>query len=261
MSEYFEPSVFEPITEPFTLRCELPYETTDELPCEVAANTHPVLWKPDEPQYCKAIADYYGVSRKSVQLWFQKVAIACPWFRETELKLLDGRYTPLCVELMGDYRLSGLLLESWKLRIQERFSEEAKQYFVGRFLAPGTSTAASSPLPDSAQEASLTSYSPTPAEIETFELPLLQTYKFSDKRSFAAKASERVEQSMDVYGKNESALDDALLDQLDSEGEMLGVLMFQRKYGKAQETFSRLQNEFAKKSGLVSDPPPPSSAA
>jgi len=90
---------------------------------EGSANSHPPLWEPTEPQYCKAIADHYDVSRKSVQEWFQKVKEACPWFDLSDLKLEDDRYTPLCIGLMGRYRTSGLPFKVWKTQIWEENTE------------------------------------------------------------------------------------------------------------------------------------------
>ncbi len=87
---------------------------------EGGTKTEIPLWQPTEPQFTKAIATYYGVSRKSVQQWFQKVKDACPWFIEADLKLPDERYTPLCVELMGRYRTAGLSFEAWKAQVWEQ---------------------------------------------------------------------------------------------------------------------------------------------
>jgi hypothetical protein len=67
------------------------------------------IWKSAEPQYCRAICAHYGVKNRTVQRWFDKIVEACPWFSQAELRLSDDRYTPLCIELMGDYRASGLI--------------------------------------------------------------------------------------------------------------------------------------------------------
>jgi hypothetical protein len=131
MSKYIEESAVEPITESFTHSQGTPQLEVQEVPSEVApplpdnsyegdANSQPVLWQPTEPQFTKAIATYYGVSRKSVQEWFQKIKAVCPWFTEADLKLPDGRYSLLCIGLMGDYRTSGLPLEVWKAKVWEQ---------------------------------------------------------------------------------------------------------------------------------------------
>lgn len=99
------------------------YEVAVTLPpitSEDATNSHSPIWQPTEPQFAKAIAQHYGVSRKSVQQWFQKVKEACPWFEETDLKLPDQRYTPLCIELMGSYRTSGLVFSAWKSQLWQK---------------------------------------------------------------------------------------------------------------------------------------------
>jgi hypothetical protein len=131
MDEYLDASAEQPIVESFTHSQEPVLQPVQEPRSEVMApssatsregntNSHPPLWQPDEPQFTKAIADYYGVSRKSVQEWFQKVKEACPWFAESDLKLPDGRYSPIAVDLMGNYRMSGLPFKAWKAQIWEQ---------------------------------------------------------------------------------------------------------------------------------------------
>ncbi|MBE9182529.1 hypothetical protein IQ268_28675 [Oculatella sp. LEGE 06141] len=92
-------------------------------PREGGTNLHPPIWEPAEPQFTKAIAEYYGVSRKSVQEWFQKIKEACPWFPESDLKLADDRYTPMAIHLMGRYRTSGLPFKAWKAQVWEENAE------------------------------------------------------------------------------------------------------------------------------------------
>ncbi len=81
------------------------------------------IWQSAEPQYCRAICTHYGVKSRTVQKWFTKIVEACPWFAESELRLSDDRYTPLCIELMGDYRSSGLIARKWGLQMAERFAD------------------------------------------------------------------------------------------------------------------------------------------
>ncbi|HEY9630825.1 MAG TPA: hypothetical protein V6C84_26310 [Coleofasciculaceae cyanobacterium] len=83
------------------------------------------IWQPAEPQYCRAICAHYGVKPRTVQKWFTKIVEACPWFTESELRLSDDRYTPLCIELMGDYRASGLIVRKWGMKMAERFADRA----------------------------------------------------------------------------------------------------------------------------------------
>jgi hypothetical protein len=93
------------------------------------------IWQPAKPQYCRAICAHYGVKPRTVQKWFTKIVEACPWFAESELRLSDDRYTPLCIELMGDYRASGLIARKWGMKIAERFAD----------LAAATSSASEAP--------------------------------------------------------------------------------------------------------------------
>ena len=108
-------TALKPISEPLS-------EVLSEVaatPREGGTHLHPPIWEPIEPQFTKAIAGYYSVSRKTVQEWFQKIKEACPWFPESDLKLPDDRYTPMAIYLMGRYRTSGLPFKVWKAQIWE----------------------------------------------------------------------------------------------------------------------------------------------
>ena len=123
MTELLDSSAVEPMIDPIAFSQEPLSEIAITSPAasyEGSTNARPPLWRPTEAQFTKAIAQYYGVSRKSVQQWFQKVKDACPWFTEADLKLPDERYTPLCVELMGEYRTSGLPFDAWKTHMWEQ---------------------------------------------------------------------------------------------------------------------------------------------
>jgi hypothetical protein len=85
------------------------------------------IWKSAEPQYCKAICAHYGVKSRTVQKWLDKILEACPWFELAELRLPDDRYTPLCIELMGDYRASRLIARKWGAKIAERFADRISE--------------------------------------------------------------------------------------------------------------------------------------
>jgi hypothetical protein len=134
MSETPTESIFESFTElPATPDRTAPQHVPEALsevlsevattPREGGTNSHPPIWEPTEPQFTKAIASYYSVSRKTVQEWFQKIKEACPWFPESDLKLTDDRYTPMSIHLMGRYRTSGLPFKAWKAQIWEENAE------------------------------------------------------------------------------------------------------------------------------------------
>ncbi|MBD1842608.1 hypothetical protein H6F89_04115 [Cyanobacteria bacterium FACHB-63] len=151
MTESFDVAIFEPLVDPIALAEEPPLLPSSDPSCEFAptayegsTNVQPPIWQPTDPQFTKAIAEYYGVSRKTVQEWFQKVKEACPWFSHGDLKLPDDRYTPLAVSLMGSYRTSGLSFKTWKARIWKENSDLAV-----RFQTPG-------PFPPSAQAGTAT---------------------------------------------------------------------------------------------------------
>ena len=156
-------SAIEPIIESFTLPSEVRSEPLQPPAYKGATNSQPELWQPTEPQFTKAIADHYSVSRKSVQQWFQKIRSACPWLVEADLKLPDDRYTPLCVALMGNYRLSGLPLDAWKTAMWERHPEQ-----VAAFLETQRQSSAvlSALLPESAPLAEPKSAPATPVTVD-----------------------------------------------------------------------------------------------
>jgi hypothetical protein len=86
------------------------------------------VWIPENPQYCKAIAEYYGVTTRSIQSWYNKIVAAFPFLEG--LRLSDDRYSVECVSLMGEYKVSGLKFEVWadaklkELEHQPRYIKE-----------------------------------------------------------------------------------------------------------------------------------------
>ncbi|MEP1080205.1 hypothetical protein NDI52_33120 [Leptolyngbya sp. PL-A3] len=110
---------FEDGCEQESLGCEQPESALTDVDDLLAIE----IWKPTEPQYCRAICAHYGVKSRTVQKWFTRILEVCPWFSEAELRLPDDRYTPLCIELMGDYRASGLIARKWGERMAERFAD------------------------------------------------------------------------------------------------------------------------------------------
>ena len=79
MTKYVDSSAIEPTTDPIALSHEPLSEVAETSPATShggSTNTQSSLWRPTEAQFTKAIAHYYGVSRKSVQQWFQTQQIA-----------------------------------------------------------------------------------------------------------------------------------------------------------------------------------------
>lgn len=138
-----------------------PCATNDE--CE-HIETAPLIeiWKPAEPQFCKAIYSYYGVKPRTVQKWAKRILEVCPWFDESEFRLPDDRYTPLCIELMGSYYTSGLDAPRWAKAIEHRFTDRI-----------AAQSATPSPQQDSPQgNGSKTSAVEGPSHRESFISPL-----------------------------------------------------------------------------------------
>jgi hypothetical protein len=149
MTEYLDSSAVELPPDQITPLSEPTLPPSSNPTCEGAApsattsyeggtKTELPLWQPTDPQFTKAVAAYYGVSRKSVQQWFQKVKDACPWFTEDDLKLPDERYTPLCVELMGRYRTAGLPFEAWKTQVWAQNPELVAAYQASQNQPPAS---------------------------------------------------------------------------------------------------------------------------
>jgi hypothetical protein len=72
MLETQSASTFEPTSEPSATQRKTALRPVPEslgevaaTPCKGSTNSHPSIWEPSEPQFTKAIAEYYGVSRKS----------------------------------------------------------------------------------------------------------------------------------------------------------------------------------------------------
>lgn len=225
-------------------------------PCEGSTNSHPPLWAPTEPQFTKAIAAYYGVSRKSVQEWFQKVREACPWFADADLKLPDERYTSMAVSLMGNYRTSGLPFKAWKAQIWEQ-NAALVAAFQSSPLAPASENAANV---QSEPATGMVSYQPQPGEIERFTPPALKLRQFVSTEAFVSTAKQQTATALDITQSNTNALSAALVSQMQQEGQKLGLTLFQAKYGTAHSVMAEMEDVLAKKSGLVDATPPPTSA-
>ena len=80
-------------------------------------------WKPAEPQFCKAIAEHYQQSKRTIQKWFVDLRALTPWFAESTLRLSDDRYTPLAVELLGERYFAGSR-KKWEQFLADRYAEQ-----------------------------------------------------------------------------------------------------------------------------------------
>ncbi|WP_088894950.1 hypothetical protein [Leptolyngbya ohadii] len=236
---------------------------TPEAQGEVAATSpatsregstnQPPLWQPVEPQFTKAIAQYYGVSRKSVQQWFQKVKEACPWFSESDLKLPDERYSPLCVELMGQYRTSGLPFEAWKTQIWEQNPELVAAYQAAQKIH--------NPSTDPSLLSSIT-LSPSDVPLPVYPLqPLRLTVVDSTDR--LTEAINNLNTTLQQFVTNDQTLEDALKQNATQKGSRLGTELAIAEIGSMVQATESARVELAKKLGLLSiptDPPQPQSA-
>ena len=263
MTEYLDLSVVEPMTDSLTFSQELDLPPTQEPFSDVAAtspatsyegstNAHPPLWRPTEPQFTKAIAQYYGVSRKSVQQWFQKVKDACPWFTKADLKLPDERYTPLCIELMGGYRTSGLPFEAWKAQLWEQNPDLVAAYQASQAQNQAASEPASSAI--TVRE------SDQPLPVQGIQ-PLNLTVVDSTQR--LAEAISSLNSTLQQFVSNDQTLEDALKQNAAQKGSRLGTELAIAEIGSMMQATEAARVELAKKLGLLSiptDPPQQQSA-
>ncbi|MBM0744989.1 hypothetical protein JOY44_26070 (plasmid) [Phormidium sp. CLA17] len=257
MAEHLDLSAVEPMTEPIAFSLELDLPPTPEALSEVAetspvtshegsTNAHPRLWRPAEPQFTKAIAQYYGVSRKSVQQWFQKVKDACPWFTETDLKLPDERYTPLCIELMGGYRTSELPFEAWKAQLWEQNPDLVTAYHAS------TSQSQAADPPTTAAITLRESDVPLPVqEIQPLNLTVV------DSTQRLAEAITRLNSTLQQFVSNDQTLEDALKQNATQKGSRLGTELAIAEMGSMMQATDSARVELAKKLGLLSIPADP----
>lgn len=257
MTEYLDLSAVEPMTDSLTFSQELDLSPTQETSSDVAAispapscegstNAHPPLWRPTEPQFTKAIAQYYGVSRKSVQQWFQKVKDACPWFTEAELKLPDERYTPLCIELMGGYRTSGLPFEAWKAQLWEENPDLVAAYQASQ----SQNQAAHEPT----SSAITVRESDQPLPVQGIQ-PLNLTVVDSTQR--LAEAISSLNSTLQQFVSNDQTLEDALKQNAAQKGSRLGTELAIAEIGSMMQASEAARMELAKKLGLLSTPTDP----
>ncbi len=254
MTEYLDLSVVEPMTDLISISQELDLPPTQGALSEVAAsspttscegstNAHPPLWRPSDPQFTKAIAQYYGVSRKSVQQWFQKVKDACPWFAETDLKLPDERYTPLCIELMGGYRTSGLPFEAWKTQLWEQNPD-----LVAAFQASASQNQTADP-PVTAAITIRESDVPLPVQdIQPLNLTVV------DSTQQLAEAITSLNTTLQQFVSNDQTLEDALKQNATQKGSRLGTELAIAEIGSMMQATESARVELAKKLGLLSIP-------
>ncbi|MGG6298278.1 hypothetical protein ACQ4M4_28265 [Leptolyngbya sp. AN02str] len=254
MSEYLDVSTSQPMTDAFThsqgTGVQPPLDAPSELPAtshEGGTNVHPTLWCPTEPQFTKAIAQHYGVSRKSVQQWFQKVKDACPWFTERDLKLPDERYTSLCIELMGSYRTSGLPFDAWKAQLWEQNPDLVAAYQI-----------AQSQPPAAAVTSGAITLQPSKVPLPVHDIaPLNLTVLDSTERLTEAITS--LNSTLQQFVSNDQALQDALKQHAAQKGSRLGTELAIAEIGSMMQATDSARVELAKKLGLLNDSPCPQS--
>jgi predicted secreted acid phosphatase len=100
-------------------------------------------------------------------------------------------------------------------------------------------------------------YQAQDGELERFAPPARKLRRFVSTEAFVNTAKQHTETALDVTQSNAEALTAALVNQMQQEGQKLGVTLFQAKYGTAHAVMADLEETLAKKSGLVEATPPP----
>jgi len=230
-----------------TLACEI----SPEMPCQGSTDSS----EPSPEVRSKSsreLADEYGVSDKTIQIWFKAVTAAYNWLEPETLKTgksAKTRYTPLCQQLIAEYRaaVKELSEEEWIGSVHANNSDKmaSRTSFVSAQTAAG--------------QISMIPYQPPVGEMERFTPPDRKIFKYTSTEEFTTQAKKNTEIALDVTHSNSSSLADALVSQMQQEGQKLGLTLFQAKYGTAHSVLAELEQSLAKKSGLAEEVQPPTS--
>ena len=224
-------------------------EVTLEVPCEPVVE----VAQPSgelRPKSATELASDYGVSDKTIQTWYKSVCAAYCWLDPGVLKTGSSnktRYTPICQELIAQYRVAvkDLSEEAW---IASVHADNADKISAGTPSEP-TKTPNTHPV--------MVPYQPQAGEMERFTPPGRKIFKFTSTEEFTSQAKKNTEMALDVTQSNSTALTDALVNQMQQEGQKLGLTLFQAKYGTAHSVLAELEQALAKKSGLAEEAHPP----
>ena len=251
MAKETEATAFEPLFSAVQTIPQAPEITSSDLraQCEEASSAVP------EPKSAKALAALYGVSDRTLQDWFKTICTAYLWLPLTDLKSGNSnktRYTVLCQDLIAQYREAAkdLSADAWIKSIRAAHSEQ------GAFPEPEVTEAAFVEAPFE-HESDMVPYQPQDGELERFTPPARKLRRFVSTEAFVNTAKQHTETALDVTQSNSASLTTALVNQMEQEGQRLGLTLFQAKYGTAQSVMADLEETLAKKSGLVEDTPPP----
>jgi hypothetical protein len=229
------------------------------------------------PKSAIELGSEYGKSDRTIQTWIGTIESAYFWLEESALKTGSSnnlRYTPLCQELIAEYRSSGLSAKSWVASVHaanpDKFQPAQPLQTRPVGSPPGLPTVDPQSLidpPDAPIDAefidakdeqgnAIIPYKPSQAELDKFKPPQIQTFRYTQKTEFIETAKQQTEQGIDNSKANSVGLAEALINHMSQEGQVLGIDMFHAKYGSAQEMFSNLESALAKKQGLVQHPNP-----
>lgn len=204
------------------------------------------------PKSALELAEEYSVSDRAIQSWFKAVATAYYWIDAKQLKSGNGnktRYTPLCQNLIAQYRGSNLSEDAWIASVHEAHPHEIPADVP--VPQPSASLSAAS------GESAMVPYQAKSGELEQFTPPERKIFKFTSTDEFTETAKANTETALDVTQSNSTSLVDALINQARQDGQKLGVELFNAKYGTAHLVYSQLEQSLAKKSGLVEEPQEP----
>jgi hypothetical protein len=165
---------------------------------------------------------------------------------------MDERYTPLCIELMGSYRTSGLPFEAWKAQLWEQNPDLVAAYQASQSQDQAANEPASSVITIRESEQLL-----PVQEIQPLNLTVV------DSTQRLAEAISSLNSTLQQFVSNDQTLEDALKQNAAQKGSRLGTELAIAEIGSMMQATEAARVELAKKLGLLSiptDPPQQQSA-
>ena len=209
-----------------------------------------------EPKSAKELAAQYRVSDRAFQDWFKTVCSSYVWVSLSDLKTGNSnktRYTVLCQDLIAQYRdaSKSLSADDWIKTIYESNRDKVQ------ILEGVDAELVEDSQPLFVENSVMVPYQPQAGEMDKFTPPERKIRKFVSTNDFVNTAKENTETALDITQSNSVSLTDALINQMQQEGQKLGLTLFQAKYGTAQSVVAGLEETLAKKSGLETIPAAP----
>jgi hypothetical protein len=189
--------------------------------------------------------------QRNICNWYKAVREAYCWLPETNLRIGNGkntRYTSFCCQQFETLAQVGK--DGYDLWIASVHAANPD-----KLNAPAPSSMDQAP-PQPQVNNAMVPYQPLKGEMERFTPPERKIRKFVSTEEFTKIAKQNTETALDVTQSNSTSLTDALINQMEQEGQKLGLTLFQAKYGTAHSIMAGLEEALAKKSGLETESVP-----